>query len=355
MIGLFTACNGGDEPNSQEVGDDGASAEGGAESTETGTGEPEDLPPSLGVFATNCDEALSLGTGHYASSLRGRNEDFGGACGLGGPQLFFAIEVEQDADLLVELSAESFAPRVELLSAQCVPGRSLQCSDASSVAMSDLRAGSRILGSVGIDPDDPALSDEGLAEDPLAFELRVELQPVLAEEQLCGEHVIGRCTAGTRCAPSEEGPQRCLPVAGDTCSRALTLSLPAVGETLALDIDLEAEAGLVGAHHASSCGGGDTRELVYRLDRGALEALAAQVGEHRVELTSQTPGVLAALRGPGCRASAELSCSEEISAQALSLDPATLVGGPDGDPYLLVELPDDAQGVISLALAVVDA
>ena len=355
VIGLFTACNGGDAPS----GDDGAMPQSEADSggVETGseTGDAQEPPPPLGQFSPICEEAPRLSTGYYPSSLRARPDAFGGACGLGGPQLFFGVEVEQDSDLFVEVAAESFAPRLELLSAQCIPQRSLQCSDEASVAMVDLRAGTRVLGSVGIDPSDAALTDEALADDPLAFELRVELRPVFAADQVCGDHLVGRCTAGTHCAQDPTGVERCLPVAGDTCARALTLELPTVGETLALDIDLGGEAGLIDAHHVSSCGGGDTREMVYRLDRSELEALAAQVGEHRVQLSASQPGVLAAVRGPGCRAPAELDCSEEISGAPLSLDPAALVGTKDGDAYLLVELPNDAQGVISLALAVVDA
>jgi hypothetical protein len=355
VIGLFTACNGGDEPS----GDDGATAESEADSdsSESGTetGDGEELPPALGQFSMICEEAPTLSTGYYPSSLRARPESFGGACGLGGPQLFFSVEVQQDADLVFEVAADSFAPRLELLSAQCVPERSLACSDEASAAMSDLRAGTRIVGSVGIDPSDPALTDESLADDPLAFELKVELRAVFAQGQVCGDHLVGRCTAGTRCADDGAGVERCVAVAGDTCARALPLDLPEVGETLNFEVDLDSEAGLVGAHHLSSCGGGDTRELVYRLDRGALEALAALAGEHRVELSSPTPGVLAAARGPGCRATAELGCAEEISNQALSLDPATLAGGEDGDVHLIVEVPNGAQGVISLALAVVDA
>jgi hypothetical protein len=354
---LFPACGGGDasEDAGQAPSEEAGADEGAPEETESGeTGETGGAASDPGEFASNCNEAPIFSPGLYEGALRGADEDFGGACGLGGPQVFFAVDVQSRSDLFMAVHAETFTPRVELLSAQCVEGNAYQCRDASPATLYSVRGGTRIVGSIGIDPLDPALLEEG-GDDPLAFQLEIDLRPVYAQGEPCGPNTIGRCDGGLSCEIAQDGYRRCEVLEGDTCARALEVDLPPPGSTTALELDLSADPGKAGDRHEHSCTGVRSRDWVYRLDRAQLEDLAALEGEHRIELSSAYPELGAAVRGPGCRASDERACTQEISTATLSVDPAALTQGPDGDAYIFVELPDDAEGVISLALAVVDA
>lgn len=357
LPGLFTACGGGDEPlaSSDSAASDGSDADEGQEEESTETGASDSLPDP-GAFADLCLDAPILVPGLHPGALRGREDELDGACGLGGPQVFFSVDLDSDADLFVTAHAESFVPRIELLRAACEPGYGYQCRDASPATLYGVRGGTRIVGSVGIDPLDPALEAmEGQDADPLVFELEIDIRPIYGEGEPCGANTIGRCDGGLTCEIAPDGYERCAVLLGDTCARALSVELPAPGAVTELDLDLTGEPGKAGDRHQHSCGGLRSRDWVYRIDRLALESLAALPGEHRVELSSSQAGLSAALRGPGCISAAERACAEEISLMPLSLDPEQLIAGPDGDTYLIVELPQEGEGVISLALAVVDA
>jgi len=240
--------------------------------------------------------------------------------------------------------------------AACEPGYGYQCRDASPATLYGVRGGTRIVGTIGIDPLDPALETmEGEEADALLFELEIDIRPIYGEGEACGVNTIGRCDGGLICEIAPDGYERCAALPGDTCARALSVALPNPGAVTQLALDLTGEPAKAGDRHQHSCGGLHRRDWVYRIDRLALEALAALPGEHRIELSSSHGGLTAALRAPGCVSGAERACAPEISETPLSLDPQQLIAGPDGDAYLIVELPPESEGVISLNLSVVDA
>ena len=208
---------------------------------------------------------------------------------------------------------------------------------------------------MGVDPLDPIFdTPEGLA-DPLIFELIVDRRGVFGEGDPCGANTVGRCDGGLSCEIAPDGYERCIALPGDNCASALALDLPQPGQSVQVELDLDAAVGRAGDRHHQSCTGNRQRDWVYRIDRHSLEALEAVPGDHLIELQSSAEGVGIALRAPGCRLSEEQACAEEISAAALAVPVQSLVSERDGDAYLIVELPADAQGVISLALSVVDA
>lgn len=358
-LSLFLACGGG---NAEDTGASAGAttkpgeADGmsGMSEGETETG-GEEGGPSPGPFAEACEDAPVLEPGRVRGNLRGRSEQFGGACGLGGPELFFAVELPQRADVIIDVVGADFAPRLEWTNADCLVEPTFACSFASTFVAYDVAAGSKLRFSVGIDPDAPALAVpfDPTRPDPLDFDLSLGLRAVLQAGQPCADpqgqaSELGRCGGALVCG--DDG--LCGELPSNACANALPIVLAEPGQSSSLSVD--AEEGFTDVH-AHSCAGQRLAERVFAIDRGQLESFAGQ--ELEISQTAPVgpdPGVAMAIRAPGCLAEHEIACAADLLNGPVRVPVDDLLTPGVGAAYLFADIPDGADGVISLSVAVVD-
>lgn len=335
---LLAGCR--DAPPDDEGGDGPMSL-----ATTSGGGGGGDGSSSGGVYvpgdeATDqCGLAPVVQAGRHYGTLRGNASELGGACGLGGPDAFFRLEVPRRSDVWLQGQGVGFVPRVGVLPFTCTTDwatRTLACTEGVGTWLLDVAEGSSLVVAVGVDEELPALDEPPPSEgpDPLAFALDVRLRNVLAPGEPCEPPGLGRCGTGTACLPSpppddpeaEPGPAVCVVLEGDTCQTAAPL--PVVPGVTVVEIDPAAPQTDA---HQHGCGGARRAERVLRLQP------PPQAGPHAVEIRADRPGVGLAVRGPGCLPEDERGCvAGELAPAALSVD---LVG----EAFLFVELPPAAD------------
>jgi hypothetical protein len=297
-------------------------------------GETEGAGPAFvpGEATDLCVDAPSVEEGVHYGTLRARQSDLGGTCGQGGPDAFFRLDVPRRSDIWLEARGVDFEPRVGVLPSTCVDAwsdRSLLCTEGLGGWLLDVAAGSRLVVSVGVGADDPAIvtapGDD--SADPLDFRLDVSFRDVLEVGEACLPTSRGRCGAGTGClAASDTTSAVCTALAADTCATALPVEIDIGASELTIDRQVpQSDA------HAHSCGGARHPERVF--------ALSLPITDDPPTLTvrSDTPQVGLALRGSDCAPSGELSCA----APTTTAPAMTVEIPPDaGRPILLfVELP----------------
>lgn len=328
-------------------GDDGAGDGGTAAMFEPPTGgedtEGFSPPPIVPGEATDlCAAAFSVGAGVHHGTLRSRQPDLDGACGLGGPDAYFRLEVPRRSDVWVRGRGVAFEPRVGVLGTPCAPAwrqGQLLCTQGVGGWIEDLAAGTSVVVAVGISPEHPTIESAPPTEgpDPLDFELTVELRDVLDVGDLCEPASRGRCGTGTACtAGADGGPATCELLDADTCATAEPLALQYGTTEIAIDRDLPHSDA-----HAHSCGGARHPERVYAL------TLPISDDAPTLSVSSGAPHVGFALRGNDCALATELQCARPTPQPAAI---ATQVPSAVGRPVMLfVELPvpsedEDAAG-----------
>lgn len=283
-----------------------------------------------------CELAPEIGAGRHYGSLRGNAAELSGACGLGGPDGFFRLEVTRRSDVWLQGYGVGFVPRVGVLPHACTSewaSRTLLCTEGVGSWLLDVAAGSSLVVSIGTDEDDPLLDQPPPTQgpDPLGFALDVELRNVLEPGEPCQPPGVGRCGSGTACLPippeedvpdAPPGPSVCTVLEGDTCETAVVVAVN-TGVTV---VEIDPATPQTDAH-AHSCGGARRRERVLRLELPGD-------GPHAVEARVDRPGVGLALRAPGCSVEDERGCVDPDGT------PAVLAVEVSGDAaFLFVELP----------------
>lgn len=317
--------------------------------------------PNPGEATDRCVQAPSVDEGRFFGTLRGNASVLGGACGSGGPDAFFRVDVPFRADVFVQALGVGFTPRVGVLPVGCAQDwttRTLACTEGIGAWLTDIPAGASLVVSVGIDPEHPQLDlpAPGEGADPLSFALDVELRNVLDAGDVCVPASRGRCGTGTLCltpeglpagrdardddaetggvAPGDALDASCTVLDADTCASAEPLALPVGITTIALP------AGVLhtDAHH-HQCTGGHRPERVLAL------GLPPSNAERVLDVRTQTPGIGLALRGPACTPDDERACAEP-SAGGASV--STSVGPLASDVvYVFIELPPPSAGEAS--------
>jgi len=302
---------------------------------DTSTGEVDEVGDEA---SDQCSLAPTIGAGVHRGSLRGYSSELEGACGRGGPDAFFRLEVPRRSDIKLRGLGTGFVPRVGVLPHSCASdweSRSLYCDEGVGTWLLDVAAGSGLVVSIGIDPENPEL---GLpppmqGPDPLSFALEVRLRNVLEPGDLCEPSSRGRCTSGSAClaAPDVDepdaplGPARCTVLPGDTCESAVELALRTGVTTVELDPEtLQTDA------HAHSCGGARRRERVLRL-------VLPGPGPHALEVRGDRPQVGLALRSPSCVLEDERACADGEEAGT----PVITAEVEGASALLFIELPPD--------------
>ena len=332
-LGLTSGCPGepGEDPERKDDPPPSGTTDGGQ-----GESTGEVYEPSEDA-TDQCSLAPSIGAGQHFGSLRGNVAELDGACGQGGPDAFFRLEVPRRSDVWLQGYGVGFSPRVGVLPHTCTtdwPSRTMACTQGMGTWLLDVPSGSSLVVSVGIEEDHPMLDlpppMEG--DDPLGFALDVGLRNVLSEGEPCEPPGRGRCGSGTACLippPPEEEPDAppgesvCLALEGDTCGSAVPVMVEPEGISVEIDpASLQTDA------HAHSCGGARTRERVLALQLPSVE----RVG---LALRADAPGVGLALRAPGCLPADEHGCIDTGAASPPSLS-VEVVGG---EAFLFVELP----------------
>lgn len=290
----------------------------------------------VGDGSETCLAAPVTGAGSFFGSLGGRPDGGVGACGQGGPALFFRIGVEQRSDVRVSVQGEGFEPRVGVFGNDCAlrfEDAGLLCTSGVPGWVSDVPAGSDLWVAVGGEQDAIEASPQG------AFRLDVQTRRVLPIGEGCANEAWGRCEGGSVCTTTGDGGPVCTPIPGDRCGNALDLSLG--GGTTVLSIEPDA---IHTDAHRHSCGGDRVTERVYRVELPAVSAEAS--------LSVEGERVLAlAARGPTCLDAEEVGCD----AQADALPSFTVDGPLPPVLYLFVELPaadtsELSPGVVRLRL-----
>jgi len=312
--------------------DDGADDDGAA----TGGTGAEQVP---GAASDRCSQAPNIAEGLHYASLRGHLPDLGGACGTGGPDAFVRVDIPFRADLFVEGAGVGFAPRLGVLPASCGQDwddRALACTEGVGAWVLDLAAGTSVLVSVGIDPDDELLQlpPPGEGDDPLDFVLNVSLRNVLGVGDSCEARSHGRCGTGTICAtPEPDHPgvsptAVCTAVDADTCASAQVLS-PTLGTTMVpLPAVEHTDA------HAHSCTGAHRPERVFAVD------LPESDSAHLLRVMTESPDLGLAIRVDGCSLSDEQDCA---AAGSTGSEVSASVAASAGTVFVFVEAPADGS------------
>ena len=308
-----------------------------AGSTSEGESTGEVFEPSEDA-TDQCALAPTIEAGRHYGSMRGNASELSGACGQGGPDAFFRLEVPRRSDIWLQGQGVGFSPRIGVLPHTCTTDwgtRTMACTQGVGTWLLDVPGGSSLVVSVGIDPEHPALDQAPPMEgdDPLAFALDVDLRNVLGEGDACEPPGRGRCGTGTLCLvppPPEDDPDAvpgeavCTSLPGDTCGSAVPLPVEPGGISVEIDpATLQTDA------HLHSCGGARTRERVLRLQ------LPASAERHGLQIQAEDARVGLALRAPGCTPSDERGCVDPAGSGASSL--TTEVEGSEA--FLFVELP----------------
>ena len=305
----------------------------GAGSDETGG----DAPPG---FATDrCSQAPNVAEGEHYGSLRGHLPDLGGACGTGGPDAFVRVDIPFRADLFVDGAGVGFVPRLGVLPASCGQDwddRALACTEGVGAWILDLAAGTSVVVSVGIDPEDELLQlpPPGEGDDPLDFVLDVSLRKVLGVGESCEAPSHGRCGTGTLCAapePDEPGMATtavCAAVDADTCASAQVLT-PGVGTTVVpLPAVTHTDA------HAHSCTGAHRPERVFAVQ------LPQSDSAHLLRVTTESPDLGLAIRVGACSPSDEQDCA---AAASTGSEVSASVAASVGTAFVFVESPAEGS------------
>lgn len=304
----------------------------------TSTGEVE--PPTQ-EGSDLCALAPIVGAGTHYGSLRAHAVSLGGACGEGGPDAFFRLEVPRRSDVQLRGLGSGFSPRVGVLPHACVDEwdtRQLHCDHGAGTWLLDVAAGSSLVVAVGIDGDHPILGlpPPTAGPDPLSFSLEVKLRNVLEIGDACEPEGRGRCTSGAACLPTpppeddpqgQPGPAVCTAIEADTCDSAVSLELAEGSNWVEIDpVTLHTDA------HAHSCGGARQRERVLRL-------VMPGSGPYGLEVRGDRPELGFAIRSPGCGPAEERAC---VKADP-SVPTAITTEIAESTAMLFVELPDDDE------------
>lgn len=314
-------------------------------------GEDEgDTDAPTGRLGDRCEDAVPISPGTVQGTLRSLSSTEGGACGLGGPEAFYRIDVPRRADLGLRAVGRGFEPVIGVAPADCVldwDTRALGCVRGVPGWITDLAAGTKLVVAVGIEPDDPALSSFAMdAIDPLDFELAVQLRDILGEGELCRPPGNFRCEGGTACLPettdapdSGEEPDehdatfRCRRLQADTCAAAESLQLE-LGTGDAGEIVIEPDAIHTDAH-AHACTGARAPERVYLLSV-SRDAMNLEPG---TMLSLQAFGATGlAIRGADCDPASELAC-DAVSEDSDSILSASVPVDEQTELFVFVELP----------------
>lgn len=291
------------------------------------------------VFEVGQDVCLSADAvppGRYEGTLEGKNGS-GGACGQGGPEVFFRIDVARRSDVRVSARGDGYQPRLGVFGNDCaVPfdEAGLLCTSGTAGWVTDVPAGAELYVALGATTADVEGSQTG------DYELEVSTRNVLAIGDRCGPEGWGRCETGSTClAPSddEEASTVCVEIPGDRCGNPISLYVPRGDSGVTID---RGEPHTDAHHHG--CGGDRTVERVYQLQLPAVSEGAVL----RVE--GEAVSALAA-RAPTCLLEEELGCAASPEATA-SLE---LQGPLPRTMYLFVELPDLDPEASELTPAVV--
>lgn len=317
-----------------------------ADGTDGGTAETAAEDPRLPGEATDrCRDAPRVTEGRHLGTLRGRLSELGGACGQGGPDAFFRVEVPFRADVFVEAVGVGFEPRVGVLPAGCSNDwahRTLACTQGVGEWLLDFAPGASLVVSVGADPDEPGLQLPAPAEgdDPLDFALDVVFRNVLGEGERCEPSTLGRCGTGTTClVPSEPDAAAvavCVPLQADTCAQALPLLLDP-GTTF---VQVPSNLPHTDAH-AHSCTGAHRPDRVYELELGP------SIGPREVVVRTSASGVGLAIRAPSCLPEDEWDCAAGSAEGIAGPTEVSAVIPADADDrvFVFVELvPHGASG-----------
>ncbi|MBV1857476.1 MAG: hypothetical protein KUG77_03625 [Nannocystaceae bacterium] len=319
LVRLASGCSeGGAEdsaaPNLMEVatsGDDGEASSG-----SSGDDVSED-------GADVCLSASAVTPGAYFGSLQGKRSSGGGACGEGGPDVFFRVAVARRSDVRVSVAGDGFTPRVGVFGNDCAvrfEDSGLLCTSGVPGWVSDVPAGAELYVAVGASQAEVDASGDG------AFMLDVQARDVLSVGDACSNEAWGRCEGGTTCAvpTGTLDPAVCASIPGDRC-----------GNPIPIDVDrgataLSVEPGVVHTDaHRHTCGGDRVSERVYRLDLPVVSA------EATLRIEGERISVLAA-RGPTCLTQEERACDTDLEGLT-----AIELGGPlPGTLYLFAELPE---------------
>lgn len=273
-----------------------------------------------------CLSAPVVDPGVYFASLQGKRSSGGGACGAGGPDVFFRIGVEHRSDVQVSAVGDGFTPRVGVFGNDCAvrfEDSGLLCTSGVPGWVSDVPAGTELYVAVGASQSEVDSSGEG------AFRVEVLARDVLSVGEACGMEAWGRCEGGSTCA-SPAGtlePEVCTAIPGDRCADPIVIEVDQ--GTTALSI----ESGVVHTDaHRHSCGGDRLSERVYRLQLPEVSA------EATLRIEGERISVLAA-RGPTCLTEAETACGADPSDMA-----AIELDGPlPRTVYLFAELAADGD------------
>lgn len=270
-----------------------------------------------------CLSASVVEPGVYFASLQGKRSSGGGACGAGGPDVFFRIGVERRSDVQVYAVGDGFTPRVGVFGNDCAvrfEDGGLLCTSGVPGWVSDVPAGAELYVAVGASQADVDASGEG------AFRVEVQARDVLSVGEACSNEAWGRCEGGSACASpaGTSEPEVCTAIPGDRCADPVVVDLDRGATALSI------EAGAVHTDaHRHSCGGDRLSERVYRLDLPAVSA------EATLRIEGERISVLAA-RGPTCLTEAEVACGADPS----ELATIELEGPLPRTVYLFAELGD---------------
>lgn len=325
------ACR--DDGEQQAAGEDEGMAFASASAGDTGEATGDTGTVIVPGEATDlCAAAFSIGEGKHVGSLRGHVSDLGGACGAGGPDAFFRLDVPRRSDVWVKADGVGFVPRVGVLPHGCAAEwntRGLACAEGVGTWVIDVAGGSSLVVAVGIDAEDPSLvtPPPEAGADALDFRLEVRLRDVLEAGETCDPPERGRCGAGTAClAPVGPGPAVCTALHADTCATAAPVEI-AIGTST---IEIPADA-IHSDAHAGSCGGARRPERVIAL------SIPATGDAPTLTVSTETPDIGLSLRGSDCDPHRELACvAASGEGPLISADLPLDVGRP---VLLFVELP----------------
>lgn len=271
-----------------------------------------------------CLATLAVTPGVYFGSLQGKRSSGGGACGVGGPDIFFRIALERRSDVQVSAVGDGFTPRIGVFGNDCgvsFEDSGLLCTSGVPGWVSDVPAGAELYVAVGASQSEIDASGDG------AFRLDVHARDVLSVGEACSNEAWGRCEGGTTCAvpAGTQDPAVCISIPGDLC-----------GDPIVADLDrgataLSVEPGVTHTDaHRHTCGGDRIAERVYRLDLPAVSA------EATLHIEGERVSVLAA-RGPTCLTEEERACGADLEGLAM----IDLAGPLPRTLYLFAELPED--------------
>ena len=336
LAALLGACRDEGEPAADASGSDADPVDDGdAEGSSSSTGDPLEEDGS-----DVCLNAAVTPPGLYRGFLGDKGSNAGGACGAGGPDVFFRLGIEQRVDVQVRATGAGFEPRVGVWGNDCAARFSeagLLSTAGTSGWVLDVDPSVDLFVAVGGSADAVEASVSG------AFELEISTRPVLGMGERCGEPLPGRCEGGSTCAVDPldlTAPARCVVVPGDRCSTAIDVDV-APGRT---ELTLDPTTANHSDQHAHACGGARQPERVYRLRLPEISETS--------QLQIEAEGVVAlAARGPTCLPEEARACTDAAEPSVLLQPP------PARTLYVFAELPDpaaDPEGEVAPALLRVD-